>query len=128
MYYHVWFVTKYRKPILKGKIEEDIKRYFEEIVVRKKYNLLELETSIDHVHMLVEAKDRNDLSAAIRTLKAVSARKIFETPHLRVGNGANLKRNFWSRRYGYREIDFGELQSIKQYIRNQKNLHKFCQM
>ena len=45
--------------------------------------MLEMETNKDHVHMLLEADSRKDLSAIVRTIKAVSAKKILEgTPHL----------------------------------------------
>ena len=57
MYYHVWFITKYRKAVLRGDIEEKIKNAFLEVACNKKYHILEMETNNDHVHMLLEAED-----------------------------------------------------------------------
>jgi putative transposase len=119
VYFHVWFVTKYRKPILDSEIEKKLVDYFLEIAKNKDYNILEMETNRDHVHMLLEAQDRRELWNTMRVLKSVSAKKIQDgTPHLRVGNA----RHFWAKRYGYREIDEDEIGYIRKYIRDQKKI------
>ena len=123
MYCHVWFVTKYRRPILEREIEKKVKSYLEEVATCKKYNILELETDRDHMHILVEAKDRKELSTILRTLKCVSSKKILKILRLGVGKVGRVRRSFWGRRYGCREIGFAELENIRKYIRNQKNLH-----
>jgi REP element-mobilizing transposase RayT len=53
LYFHIWFVTKYRRAILEGDIERNVKDYFLEISKNKNYNILELEANRDHVHMVV---------------------------------------------------------------------------
>lgn len=123
MFYHVWFVTKYRKLVLEGELEKSAKDIFAECIQRHGYKVSELETNKDHVHMLVEAKSRGELAKIVQTLKAVSAKEILgiplfcKTPHFRVGN-----RHFWARRYGYREIAKSEIEEIREYIRNQKKI------
>jgi len=63
--------------------------------------------------MLVEAKDKTDLSAIVRTLKSVSAKEALRTTHFRVGN----VRHFWGERYGYREIaKESEIETVAKYI------------
>ena len=119
MHYHVWFVTKYRKTTLEGEIERKAKESFLEVARNKNYNILEMETNRDHVHMLVEAESKTELANMIRILKCVSAKKILEeTPRLRVGN----IRHFWAKRYDYREIGESEIEGIREYIRNQKRI------
>lgn len=122
MHYHVWFVTKYRKPVLDGKIERMAKDSFLEVARNKGYNILEMECDKDHVHMLVEAKDKKELAGMLRTLKAVSAKKILDTPHLRVGNTLSKKPAFWARRYGWKEIAKSRIEIVREYIRKQKTL------
>ena len=116
MYYHVWFVTKYRIPVLEGRIEKTIKDILAECIKRHDYTVLELETNKDHIHLLAEAKDRRELSKIVQTLKAVSAKEILRTPHFRVGNF----RHFWARRYGYEQISDVRINAIRDYVRNQK--------
>ncbi len=118
MYYHVWFVTKYRRATLAGKIERQAKDAFVEVARNKKYNILEMETNKDHVHMLVEVSDKQELSAMVRTLKAVSAKKILEeTPRLRVGYWSIGGGHFRARRYGYKEVLSADVEYIRDYIR-----------
>ncbi|MFH1460734.1 MAG: IS200/IS605 family transposase [Candidatus Omnitrophota bacterium] len=122
MYYHVWFITKYRRPVLLEKVDKKIKAIFAECIQRHGYNVLEIETNIDHVHMLVKAKSKQDLSGLVRTIKAVSARELLRnTPLFRGGNGkVGGKGHFWARRYGYREIRRNEIEGVRKYVRNQK--------
>lgn len=132
MYYHIWFVTKYRKAVLEDKTEEKIKAIFAECIQRHNYSVLELETNRDHAHMLVEAKDNKELAGIVRTLKAVSAKEILSTPRFRVGNGSfgyyrrkpvEAEKHFWARRYGWKEVAQEDLQGIQKYIQEQKILH-----
>lgn len=117
-YYHVWFVTKYRKGILEGETEQFVKTMFAECIERHGYNILEMETNKDHAHLLVEAKDRTELAEIVKTLKSVSARETLRTPHFRVGNARHL----WARRYGSRKIAESEIAYIRDYIRNQQRI------
>lgn len=119
MYYHLWFVTKYRKPVLEGETERKIKEHFLEVISNKNYKMLALETNKDYVHMLLEAKDKAELVNIIRILKSVSAKKILEkTPRLRVGD----VRHFWARGFGYKIVYNPQLEEITEYIRNQKRI------
>lgn len=118
MFFHVWFVTKYRKIVLEGETEEFVKNMLAECIKRHDYKVLEFETNKDHVHMLVEAKDKAELAATVRTLKAVSAKEVLSVPSFRVAN----PRHFWAKRYGYREIRDDEKENIVGYIRNQKKI------
>lgn len=90
MYYHIWFLTKYRKAPLDGKIEKFVKDILTECIERHNYRVLEVETNKDHLHMLVEAKDKAELAAMVRTLKAVSAKEILRTPYFRLGNAKHF--------------------------------------
>jgi len=118
MYYHVWFVTKYHRFTLLGKVEKRVKDIFLEVARNKKYTILETEANRDHIHLLVEAKDRKDLANMIRTLKCVSAKKVLgeieSTPCSRTGN----VRSFWARGYGHKIVYEPQLEGIKDYIRN----------
>lgn len=51
MFFHIWFVTKYRKPVLDNKIEEKLLTIIEEIVSKKGYKILEVGPNRDHVHI-----------------------------------------------------------------------------
>ena len=116
MYFHIWFVTKYRKALLEGETEEFVKNILAECVQRHNYEVLELETNKDHLHMLVGTKDKAQLAAMVRTLKAVSAKEVLRTQRFRVGK----VKHFWAKRYGAREVEEKEIEGIREYVRNQK--------
>ena len=124
MYYHIWFVTKYRKMVLEGDIEKMVRDVFTECISRHKYNILEFETNKDHMHMLAEAKNKEEIASMVRTLKAVSAKEILQAAACSQGAEAfREKRAFWARRYGWREVAQKDLEAIRKYIQDQKILH-----
>jgi putative transposase len=117
VFFHIWFLTKYRRPILDEETEQRLLAITQEIAQRKGYKILEIGPNRDHVHILLELDQREKLPSVVRTLKAVTAKKIREkTPHLRVGNA------FWARRYGYKEVKAGGLEIVRKYIREQKRI------
>jgi putative transposase len=114
---HIWFVTKYRRPVLDEETEQKLLAITQEIAERKGDKILEIRPNKDHVHILLELDQRKKLPSVIRTLKAVTAKKIRETtPHLRVGNA------FWARRYGYKEVEARRLDVVRKYVREQKRI------
>jgi putative transposase len=110
-------VTKYRRPVLDEETEQKLLTIVQEIAKRKGYKILEVEPNRDHVHILLELDQREKLPSVVRTLKAVTAKKIREeTPHLRVGNA------FWAKRYGYKEVKAEGLKVVRKYIQEQKRI------
>ena len=97
--------------------EQKLLAITQEIAQRKGYKILEIGPNKDHVHILLELDQREALPSVVRTLKAVTAKKIRETtPHLRVGN------TFWARRYGYKEVEARTLDIVRRYVREQKRI------
>lgn len=113
VYYHVWFVTKYRRSVLEGKKDEMVRSILAECISRNGYNVLESETNKDHVHMLVKVEDKKELVGVVRTLKAVSAKVILQAEACRG------KRAFWARRYGCKEVLPEHVAAVRKYIREQ---------
>jgi putative transposase len=118
VYYHVWFKTRRRKWLLLGDIANAAKSAMREAAQRHAIRVLECETMVDHVHLLVEAVDAADLSKAMHVLKGASARYLLESiPDIRMDVGTN---HFWQKRYGTKPVEPGALASVRNYIRTQK--------
>lgn len=73
--YHLVFVTKYRRKILDGgmgeylrKIVHDVSKDYPDIVI------LQTNTDIDHVHLLVSIPPKIRVSDAVRLIKTNTAR------------------------------------------------------
>ncbi|HEU4759069.1 MAG TPA: IS200/IS605 family transposase [Dehalococcoidia bacterium] len=118
MYYHVWFKTKERKWLLQGEVDGAVKRALHDVADRHSIRLLECETMVDHVHLLVEAPGRTELSKAVHLLKGASARRVLQSiPDIRMDAGIS---HFWQKRYGAKPVERAALAATRSYIRTQK--------
>lgn len=118
MFYHVWFKTSRRKWLLLGDVADATKGAIRETAERHGIKLLECETMVDHVHLLVEAADTADLSRVMHLLKGASARSLLESiPGIRMDVGIN---HFWQKRYGAKPVHPSALAAVKKYIRTQE--------
>ena len=76
--YHLVWAPKYRKWVLRGDIRERVEELFWEIGDRHDIEIDTLEVAGDHVHLFVSFPPRLSISEVVRTLKANSARVVFE--------------------------------------------------
>src|SRR5688572_2085748 len=107
MYFHVWFSVKYRLDALQGENRDIILATFARVASEAAVNLMEVEAVHDHVHMLLNVKDDQALSTAMKRLKGASAREIFaQVPFLRLDMHSN---SFWQRGFGRRLIAPSEI-------------------
>ena len=95
--YHIVFAPKYRRKEIFGKLRKDIGEILRKLCEQKKVEIIEAETSIDHIHMLVSIPPYVSVSQFMGYLKGKSSLMIFD-------RHANLKykygsRNFWCRGY-----------------------------
>jgi putative transposase len=116
-FYHVWFSTKMRRIVLVDEIGAEIKRLLKEVATRAFIQLLEMETAVDHVHLLIRLRPEQTLASAMHQLKGASARFIFvKYPELKLDMGHN---SFWQKGYGFRRLDPSEVSGVRRYIRTQ---------
>jgi putative transposase len=122
--YHVWFATKRRKWLLQGDIGHAARELMIQVAAEKGINLIECESMVDHVHLLIEVADRDELSRAMNLLKGATSRRLFEQfPDLRLDAGVS---SFWQHRYGAKQVSAGAKGVIQRYIRSQEErLNKY---
>jgi putative transposase len=115
--YHVWFATKRRKWLLQGEVGEAAKESMWTVAKDKNIRLLECETVVDHVHLLVSAEDRTCLSTAMNLLKGVTSRQILQRfPELKLDAKVGA---FWQHRYAAKLVPEGAAATVGRYIRTQ---------
>ncbi len=118
-YYHVWFSTKGRKPVMEGEIGDDIMRLLLETARRTAIRVLEVETVADHAHLLIEVAEDQTLSGIMHQVKGASARQIFLMyPDLKLDMEHN---SFWQKGYGRRKMTPAEIPAVRNYIRTQQD-------
>ena len=117
--YHLEWCPKYRYNMLK---REENKKLCEEVLheVAKRHNIIITELSVmpDHIHTVVGIPPTMSVSKALQLLKGASSRELFKRkPHLRC---RYHKGHFWSPGKFYRSVGDADMDTVLQYVRNQR--------
>jgi putative transposase len=118
--YHLVWCPKFRFKVLKNEVEVELKQIFRDISAEYDYEIIEMEVMPDHVHLFVGAKPSVAPSDIVRTLKSISAIKLFakfkplKDYYSRCGV-------LWSRGKFISTIGFVSAETIKKYIQEQKD-------
>ena len=74
---------------------------------------------VDHVHLLLELEQEEDLSKIVNQLKGVTARRVFQQfPELRLDAGVG---HFWQKRYGHKVVPQDAVMEVATYIDTQRD-------
>jgi putative transposase len=116
--YHIVLVTKYRKKVLNEEISKFLKQEIERILIKIGGRLIEVETDLDHVHILAELGPKLAVSEYVRILKTATARLIRnrfkeELKDTLYGD------SFWSNSYFISSTGGVTIDTIKKYVENQ---------
>jgi putative transposase len=117
--YHMVWVPKYRKMILKGDLAKMIKEVFAEIAERYEFEIDTMEVKDDHVHLFLSAPPRYSPAGIVQIIKSISAKRVFKQfPEVKKQLwGGEL----WSGGYFVRSVgDKVTSEVIRRYIRYQQ--------
>ena len=117
---HLVWVTKYRKPILKGEIADRIRHLVREICNANEVIIIKGHVSSDHIHLLLSYPPRLSISKLVQYLKGKTFRKLLQEYGL-------LRKQFWGQHIwarGYFVVSVGTMtdEIVKDYIENQGKL------
>lgn len=117
---HLIFVTKYRKKIFSfGRRSDDVKQFLYDASKKYGYEIIQMETDKDHVHILLEYSPRVSVSDIVRLLKQYSTYQMW------IYHREYLFRQYWKHRVlwsdGYFACSIGQVSQdiIEKYIQNQ---------
>lgn len=116
---HLIFCIKYRRKILKGEFDDNIKAVFQSIADNSDFNIDIMETDKDHIHFLICYPPKLSVTSIVRKLKQEST--VFAW-HL---YGSMLRKYFWKEKTlwsdGYFVCSIGETKpnTVRGYIRQQ---------
>ena len=116
--YHVIFCTKYRRKVLEPAIQERIKIIFEEVAEKYNFVIVEMEIMPDHIHLLLDCNPRFGVMDCVRKLKGTSSRLLRE-------EFASIKSRLptlWTRSAFISSVGAVSLETVKEYISNQKHV------
>lgn len=112
-------VTKYRKPILKNRISDDVKQKIFDLSKIYRWNILAMETDKDHIHILLSYDTTERVCDMVKIIKQET------NHHLRTRYFDFLSSHYWKRQIfwsdGYFACNVGDVSTttIQKYIETQ---------
>ena len=117
--YHIVWITKYRYPVLKGKIVERARYLIRQGCNSMSVSIIKGSISKDHIHLLVSCPPSISVSKLVRQLKVKTSRTLqMEFKELKLGYWGH---RLWSVGYFCRSVGTITEKIIKDYIENQEN-------
>ena len=120
--YHFVFVTKYRKPVLRGDIANEVRRITREICRTYDIEIVKGHVRPDHVHLLLDVPPKMSPSRVMQAIKG-------KTSHHLLQDSRRLRTEFWGRHLwgrGYFAVTTGKVsdEMVAEYIENQDVEHE----
>src|SRR5215207_4066711 len=116
--YHLVWVTKYRKPVLRGEVALRLRELIRQTCVTLEVYIVTGHVGADDIHLLVSVPPHVAVSDLVQRLKGRSSRRLME-------EFGELSRQYWGRHMwarGYFAVSTGNVtdEIIKQYIDSHK--------
>jgi len=120
--YHIVWVTKYRKPVITGKVAERTRELIRMKCSENEVEIISGYVSKDHIHLLVSAPPHLSVSKLVQYIKGFTSRKI--QMEFKEINKQYWGRHLWA--VGYFAASSGNVtdEVIAEYIRNQDIMEK----
>ena|SRR3989344_3742945 len=115
--YHLVWTTKYRKPVLAGRIGIRVRDLIREICGEHSIQILRGHVSKDHIHIFISMPPQISVSKIAQYLKGKTSRKLLQ-------EYPDLRRKFWGQHLwgrGYFAVSSGSItdEMIMEYIESQ---------
>lgn len=116
--YHIIFCSKYRRKIIVDEVEVRLRQLILEKQAEYAFKILDIKIAADHVHLLIEINPRLSVVKVVKRIKDFTARA------LRVEFPAIKSRlpNLWTRSMFVSTVGVLTLDTIEQYLENQKGV------
>ncbi len=88
--YHIVWITKYRKPVLRADIAQRVRELIREICRVNDVEIIKGHISRDHVHIFVSMPPHISVSHLVQSIKGKTSRKMMT-------EFKSLSRTFWGR-------------------------------
>ncbi len=117
LHYHFVFITKYRKPVLRGDVGTEVRSLIREICRSRDIEILQGHIRPDHVHLLLRVPPQLSPSRVMQAIKG-------KTSHHLLQDHRKLRALFWGRHLwacGYFVCSSGNVtdETIAHYIKHQ---------
>ena len=116
--YHLVWIPKYRKRVLRGKISGRLKRLLYDACKINRWWISELSVQEDHIHLIIQLNASDSVAEAVKILKGGTSRVIRkEYPELEEFLWGD---SFWADGYFAETVGTVNEEIIRKYIREQQ--------
>ena len=118
---HMIFVVKYRKPLMFGEIDEDMKQIVHEISQSEDslFSIETMESDNDHLHLLLDIEPTVSATSIAQRIKQMSTIKIWQKHSDALKKQFWKENTFWSDGYFVCSTGNANMETIKKYIEEQ---------
>ena len=117
--YHIILVCKYRKQLLVGAFEYDMKKIMRHISEMSDFDIEVMETDKNHLHMMVRIEPKLSPLQIVRRLKQMSTSAVWKKYRDFLRHNFYKEHTFWTDGYFVSSIGNVSQETIKKYIENQ---------
>ena len=117
--YHIILVCKYRKQLLVGAVEYDMKKIMRHISEMSDFDIEVMETDKNHLHMMVRSEPKLSPLQIVRRLKQMSTSAVWKKYGDFLWHNFYKEHTFWTDGYFVSSIGNVSQETIKKYIENQ---------
>ena len=115
--YHLVWIPKYRKRVLRGKISGRLKRLLYDACKINRWWISELSVQEDHIHLIIQLNASDSVADAVKMLKGGTSRVIRkEYPELEEFLWGD---SFWADGYFADTVGTVNEEIIRKYVRDQ---------
>ena len=82
--YHIVWCVKYRRKILTPQVKDFLIETLENIAIEKGFTILEINTDLDHIHILVDCNPQHYIPDLLKIMKGRTSRLLMQKfPYLK---------------------------------------------
>lgn len=116
--YHIVWCVKYRRKVLVGSVETDLKKEISLVATELGFSIDVMECMPDHIHLLISCTPQHFIPTLVKIMKGNSVRHLFMS-HPEIKN-ALWDRHLWNPSYFVATVSDNTTEQISEYINKQK--------
>jgi putative transposase len=115
------FVVKYRKALLVGEVDDDLKQIVHEISQAEDslFSIVTMESDKDHLHMLLDVEPTVSPTSIAGRIKQMSTVRIWQKHNVALKKQFWKENTFWSDGYFVCSTGDANMETIRKYIEEQ---------
>ena len=116
---HLVFCIKFRKKILYGELDDDIKQLTFDVCKSHHWYIKNMQTDKDHIHILLQYPTTDDVSKIVTVIKSYTTYYIWKRHSVFLSGEFWKERTFWSDGYFAASVGNASAEIIQHYIDTQ---------